>query len=222
MNGVLILATISGGWGQASGHVRRTLWACLTFLERRLALSRWLSNGRNAILAYHAIGSPAQYGNVTAARFRRELEYLSDRFDVVDIPAVLNGPIDGSKRVAITIDDGYRSVYTTALPIVRDLGVPVTVFVPVGFVRGNRRDLVYRLTASPDGDPSFNRPRETRHDDRQSPEFMSEEQLMEIARDDLVQVGNHTLTHPDLETASDPDVIESEIGLAPVFGPARE
>jgi peptidoglycan/xylan/chitin deacetylase (PgdA/CDA1 family) len=42
----------------------------------------------------------------------------------------------GSRRIAITFDDAFRSVVTLGLPILRELGVPGTVFVPTGHVGG--------------------------------------------------------------------------------------
>ena len=46
--------------------------------------------------------------------------------------AVLDPP--APRTLAVTFDDALRSVVREALPVLRDLGVPATVFVPTGFV----------------------------------------------------------------------------------------
>ena len=87
--------------------------------EHRLGFSRWLPNASNAILTYHSVGDPGKYGNVSPERLRRDLRYLIEAFEVVDLPDVLRAPTSGSKRVAVTFDDGYENFYTYALPLCR-------------------------------------------------------------------------------------------------------
>jgi len=41
---------------------------------------------------------------------------------------------DAPKRVALSFDDGFRSVYEAALPVLREEGVPATLFLTTGFV----------------------------------------------------------------------------------------
>ena len=40
------------------------------------------------------------------------------------------------KSVVITIDDGFRSAYTIAFPVLREFGFPATLFVHTDFIRG--------------------------------------------------------------------------------------
>ena len=40
--------------------------------------------------------------------------------------------------MAITFDDGYRSVLELALPILEELGVPATLFVPTDYIGSER------------------------------------------------------------------------------------
>jgi peptidoglycan/xylan/chitin deacetylase (PgdA/CDA1 family) len=171
--------------------------------------SRFVPDTANAVLAYHAVGSPGRFGNVSPARLRRDLEYLVSNFEVVDLPRVLEpGP---EKRVALTFDDAYDDFYENALPVVREFGVPVTLFVPVAFVDGGRPDLAYRFVESPSDRERFNDPAVHSRSDVPGPGVMSWDRLRAVAATDLVTVGNHTATHPDLARVTDPETLDEEI-----------
>jgi len=203
--------------------LRRRLFRGLGTVEHRARLSRFYPDRRNAVVTYHAVGDPARFGNVSPDRLRRDLRYLRDRFEIVDLPAVLTRPTTGPKRVAVTFDDAYRSFYRNALPVIRDLEIPVTVFVPVGFVGDRAESLAYRLARSPVELDAFNDAERHATATVPSPGVMTEPQLRECARDDLVTLGNHTRTHPDLATVSDRERLADEIlgaqsALADRFG----
>jgi len=178
--------------------------------EYRTRFSRWLPNTSNAILTYHSVGDPGKYGNVSPERLRRDLRYLIEAFEVVDLPDVLRAPTSGSKRVAVTFDDGYENFYTHALPLCRELGVPVTVFVPPGFVDGRNSRYAYRFFRSPDGATDHNDP--SGHESAGQPaDVMSGARLAEVATDELVTIGNHTRLHPDLSAIENAEDLEAEI-----------
>ncbi|HUJ25465.1 MAG TPA: polysaccharide deacetylase family protein [Myxococcales bacterium] len=80
--------------------------------------------------------------NIAQRTFRRHLEILQESHDVVsldDALAVLEGTRKAARDVAvITFDDGYRDVYTHALPVLRDLRLPALVYVPSAFAGTDR------------------------------------------------------------------------------------
>lgn len=177
-------------------------------------LPRSVTPSPNAIVAYHAVGTPAQFGNVSRKRLRRDLEYLTSEFTVVDLPGVIDPSEDGG--VALTFDDAYQDFYRNVLPLLREFDVPATLYVPAGFVGGVPPAYAYRFHCSPatieqfnDGidrstlsnPPTIDRP----------PKMMSWEQLRAVAREELVSIGNHTLTHPDLAALTDQETLEAEI-----------
>lgn len=75
---------------------------------------------------------------IETASFERLLHIARDRFDVLaleDAAAVLAGTARAARDVlVITFDDAYRDVYLRALPVLRRLGLPATVFVPTGLI----------------------------------------------------------------------------------------
>ena len=94
------------------------------------------------ILVYHQFterNRSRQKLEITKRRFSEQMQYLRDRgyrvirlselarfFDqAADIPP---------KSVVITMDDGYRSIYDVAFPILKEFGYPATVFIYSEFV----------------------------------------------------------------------------------------
>jgi peptidoglycan/xylan/chitin deacetylase (PgdA/CDA1 family) len=91
------------------------------------------------ILCYHRFGSARSKLTVTPAAFEAQMEYLARNgyrvLPLADLSAFLQGrePLP-QKTVIITIDDGYRSNYDIAFPILRKYGFPATVFLYSDFV----------------------------------------------------------------------------------------
>lgn len=85
------------------------------------------------VLCYHRLDNGRSKLSVSSRDFAEQMEYLAnDGYQVValkDVPAILRGeqPMP-PKAVVITIDDGYRSTYETAYPILARHGFPATVF----------------------------------------------------------------------------------------------
>lgn len=94
------------------------------------------------ILAYHRVAADidsaeraAYYGLIVSTKtFRRHCEMLARSYDVLplgDAAAVIAGERSSKRSVAaITFDDGYLDFYEQAFPVLRDLGLPATVFLP--------------------------------------------------------------------------------------------
>jgi peptidoglycan/xylan/chitin deacetylase (PgdA/CDA1 family) len=87
------------------------------------------------ILAYHHVSNdtPAST-SVSVSTFEKHLAYLQ-RYNFTVIPLELllkrlsNDEEVPEKSIAITFDDAYISVYTTAMPLLRQYNMPFTVFV---------------------------------------------------------------------------------------------
>ncbi len=98
------------------------------------------------ILMYHRLADlPADAGPSTRewttspADFRAHMRYLRDAgYHAVSLDAVLDylqfhAPLP-PKPVVLTFDDGYRDVAEVAWPVLRELGMPATIFIIPGHV----------------------------------------------------------------------------------------
>jgi peptidoglycan/xylan/chitin deacetylase (PgdA/CDA1 family) len=91
---------------------------------------------RGAVIVYHAIGSiprgaPYWNGFIRPDRFAAQMAYLASRRRVVGLDALFE---QGPSAVAITFDDAYRSALEHAVPVLRELGLPATFFVPTRWI----------------------------------------------------------------------------------------
>jgi peptidoglycan/xylan/chitin deacetylase (PgdA/CDA1 family) len=89
------------------------------------------------VLCYHAVSEhwPASQ-SITPARLEQQLRLLQRRGyrGATFAEAVERPPSD--RVMAVTFDDAYRSVFDVARPLLAELGLPGTLFVPTDFVGG--------------------------------------------------------------------------------------
>jgi peptidoglycan/xylan/chitin deacetylase (PgdA/CDA1 family) len=150
------------------------------FLTELVALSgacRVPQNGLR-ILMYHAVGGRADndhlgYYNITAERFARHMEILNQTAGLTVSPVTQAACEADSAKVAITFDDGYRDNLRVAAPILLARGMPFAVFVATRFVRD-------------------------RH-----PDFLSPEEVRELAALPGATIGAHGDTHVPLAGCDD-------------------
>lgn len=107
-----------------------------------------LSAPAAVVLMYHHVSeeTPAST-SVAPAQFADHLQRLSDNgFRVLPldelVEAVRQGLDPSEKVAAITFDDGYRSVYDTALPMLEERGWSGAVFVSTAGVREGWREMM--------------------------------------------------------------------------------
>jgi len=103
-----------------------------------------LAANHAVILEYHHVGNDTPPStSVSPEDFDKHLNYLEDNnFQVWPLTKVIahlkNNLEIPDKCVVITMDDGYKSVYTEAWPRLKKRGWPLTIFVSPKFIAKNR------------------------------------------------------------------------------------
>jgi peptidoglycan/xylan/chitin deacetylase (PgdA/CDA1 family) len=103
------------------------------------------------ILSYHNFSeSRADKMTVTAAAFEEQMKFLKDKgYHVITLDQLydfLDFKIQIPKKsVVITIDDGWRSAYDIAFPILKKHGYPATLFVYTALITGSKTTLNWDL-----------------------------------------------------------------------------
>lgn len=129
------------------------------------------------ILAYHRFGpTVADSMTITTPVFEAHLKYLKEHgYTVIPLQALVDyrlgkAPPPPPHSVVITFDDGHRSVYEVALPLIKQYQVPVTLFIYPSAISNSH-----------------------------APYAMTWEQLQELVATGLFTVQSHTYWHPNFK-----------------------
>lgn len=126
------------------------------------------------MLIYHQIGGGSGLQmEVSPEAFRKQLRWLAINVPVVDLDSAITDP--GQEAVVLTFDDGYRSVYEQAFPILAEHGMPFTLYLTTEPIESGRS-----LRDHPGGEP------------------LEWGMVEEMTGSGLLTVASHTHTHPDL------------------------
>jgi peptidoglycan/xylan/chitin deacetylase (PgdA/CDA1 family) len=165
------------------------------------------------VLCYHGISAdwPDPLA-VDAERLRSQVETLLRRdWRAAAFTDAVTAP-PHPRTLAVTFDDALRSVARLALPVLRELGVPATVFVPTGFVDGGR----------PFAWPETEHWLATQHAGEL--EGMSWAELAGL-REAGWEIGSHSVTHARLTALDDESLArelrESKAAIDARAGPCR-
>ena len=161
------------------------------------------------IVGWHRVDGPCSDGLSTGVDdFRRNLDVLEE-WGATVLPleaavAALDAGTLPDRAVCLTFDDGYASVVETAWPILRERGLPATLFVVSGYLSGDGRFAWDRA------EPHHDRHRLARADE-----------LLAAAGEGL-DIGSHTVTHPwlpglDLDEVKR-ELVESRAAIEDLLG----
>jgi peptidoglycan/xylan/chitin deacetylase (PgdA/CDA1 family) len=142
---------------------------------------------RALVLCYHSVSDEWEHAlAVTWHAFERQLRSLLRRgFRPLPAGELLAGPRRG---LHVTFDDAYRTILD-ALPTLRRLGLPTTVFASTAFADGGRPLDVPELAAEAAAHPGHLA-------------TMTWDELRGLAADG-VEIGSHTVSHPHLPRLSE-------------------
>ncbi|WP_114576073.1 polysaccharide deacetylase family protein [Saliphagus sp. LR7] len=160
-------------------------WSALAAIDRRVGVSRLVPTTGNAVLMYHSVGSGtgnARGRTLPTAEFCEGIRRLAAEYEFVDLPAVLEE--SDERRLAVTFDDGFRSVATEAAPVLSEFSVPATCFLIADRIGGET--------------------------ERGVP-YMTESEIEDLVGTGLVTIGNHTRSHPWLGEIEDEERLREEI-----------
>jgi len=93
------------------------------------------------VLTYHRIARPGLESNpyydpvvsATPEGFRDQMLMVRRHFRIVRPLDLLEPADNGKPRALVTFDDGYRDNHDAALPMLQELDIPATFFIPTGF-----------------------------------------------------------------------------------------
>jgi peptidoglycan/xylan/chitin deacetylase (PgdA/CDA1 family) len=137
------------------------------------------------ILGYHRVAHDRDVLAVSPDAFRRQMEALLESGSrIIRLDAALGLLVHAvpDYYVCVTFDDGYRDSLENAAPILRELGIPATVFLPTAVIDGQATFYWYR---------------------RGSPPALTWDGVADLIADGLIDVQSHSRTHPRLPALDD-------------------
>jgi peptidoglycan/xylan/chitin deacetylase (PgdA/CDA1 family) len=134
------------------------------------------------ILMYHNIDHDAGFNTVSKSNFIKQLLFLkNNNYKIIALDKYLELVVNNklsSSIVTITFDDAYINFAEIVFSILKEYQIPVTLFVPVGFIdKYNEWDAIVSQTRL---------------------KIMNWENLKILANNDLITIGSHGFSHCSL------------------------
>jgi len=100
------------------------------------------------ILTYHNFTTEESSNyKINILEFEKQMGYLAvHNYSVISLSELLTGLRDGQlppKPIVITIDDGYKSTFTLAYPVLKKHNFPATLFIYTNFIEKNSYSLTW-------------------------------------------------------------------------------
>jgi peptidoglycan/xylan/chitin deacetylase (PgdA/CDA1 family) len=146
------------------------------------------------ILGYHRISDDPGTLSVRPSSFTAQMEaVLASGATPISVLRAIEllraGPVTG-RYVCVTFDDGYRDNLENAVPVLRELGIPATIYVPTRVIDG---EATYYWFPEP-------------------PPALSWDECDALVAEATVDVQSHTRTHPRLPQVDDEQAREEIVG----------
>lgn len=206
--------------------------ACgLPWLARRRLI------GQGCVLTFHGLRTDEDSAealdeslHLPLSVFRQICAHLKARYEVLPLIEMVRllkaGKTLPAKALAITFDDGLKSNYQLGFPVLKEFGLPATIFLTTGFLDGLHRlwfqelDRAFKARGAasaelsqmlkeckmlPDAEMRARVQALTAGCDSSQPELalpMTWDHVAEMRRSGLIDFGGHTHTHPILSRCS--------------------
>jgi len=165
---------------------------------------------RIAVLTYHSLDGSGSVLSISPQLFAAQMRLLHELqlrvVPLAEIGRTLTAVVPPAGMVAIVFDDGYRSVYEHAFPVLRRYGFPATVFLVTDYCG---------RTSSWPGQPAL-----LRH-----LPLMRWTEVKEMSAAGMA-FGSHTRTHPDLRRlpapAAEEEMVAAKLAIEDATGTAVE
>jgi peptidoglycan/xylan/chitin deacetylase (PgdA/CDA1 family) len=133
---------------------------------------------------YHSIGEPFDEFTIGPNALREQLALIRSIYEIRRLADVTTCLLQrkSQRQLALTFDDAYEDFYENAYPILQELWLPCTVFVPTGYVGkasewNNGKGIALRR-------------------------IMGRERLRELASSSLLDFGSHSVDHLSMRRLS--------------------
>jgi len=123
------------------------IWAKKSIVTMRLhRFIQWVHRKRIIILMYHGFFDESrpegieQYGHRWCGiqKFKEQMDHLKRHYNIIPLKTLAEHYTTGeeipNRTAVVTIDDGYRSNYSLAYPVLKQKQIPATIFICTGFV----------------------------------------------------------------------------------------
>ncbi len=109
------------------------------------------------IIYYHEVvknGEGFSYQKIDMEKFEKQMQYLHDHGYISLKFSELAGEIP-QKAVIVSFDDGFRTVYENAAPIMKKYGIKGNVYLPTAYIGEKPQFMDWEMVKALDGDFEF-------------------------------------------------------------------
>lgn len=99
------------------------------------------------IIYYHEVvekGQGYSYQKIEKDKFREQMEYLQQNGYEAVFFSELKGPLP-EKAVIVSFDDGFRSVYENAAPIMQEYGIRGNIYLPTAYIGNHPHFMTWEM-----------------------------------------------------------------------------
>jgi peptidoglycan/xylan/chitin deacetylase (PgdA/CDA1 family) len=141
------------------------------------------------VLCFHRVNALDAFGE--------KMRLLKEKFNIVALRDIFDADklLRSRTNIAITFDDGFVDLIDSVLPILRELHIPATVFLPSGCIGLSSEEAkhFYRECMHVEVDRALTR-----------------REVGELAQEPLIEIGSHSRTHRDLGCLKDEQALREE------------